>query len=190
MKQQYVKAINNEEVAKVSASIKLNPATAVREGSEAFFDDYYNELFDTKIATFNCFAPIIFYWIIQSTYKGINTGKFHIFENAYAFKNPAAFYVLKFIYESNDNKDICEKNVCKFYEDQDTCYNSFVNKMNRVISKYFEIIYKAWKASEEPNHNTYLKNSSTSKDIEKRYIKDIKELKKQTKSIFTKFELV
>ena len=196
MKQQYVKVINNEKVAEVLAAIKLNPGIAVSKGSDAFFDNYYDELFDTKIATFNCFAPIILHWIIQDTYTGDNADKFRNFEKAYAFKNPAAFYVLKFIYESIGNKDNWEKIFVSFYENinnDDETYNSFedfVNEIDRIISKYFEIIYKAWKASEEPNHNTYLKNSSTIKDIEKRYSKDIKLLKKQTASIFMEYELV
>lgn len=131
------------------------------------------------------------YRIIGDTYKG---SRFHRFEKAYAFKNPVAFYVLKFIYESISNKDPWEKKFALFYESADAeIYDSFINfvkEMDRTISNYFEIIYKAWKASEEPNHYTYLKNSSTIKDIEKRYSKDIKLLKEQTASIFVEYELV
>lgn len=188
IRQQYKDFINNEEVTKVLASIKLDPGTAVREGSETFFDDDYDKLFDTTIATFNCLSPIKLYHEIQKTYSGF---AFHEFKKAFKFKNPAAFYVLKFIYESISNKDNWEKKLTSFYENADdkTRYG-FIDRIRKGISKYFEIIYKAWKASEEPNHNTYLKNSSTIKDIEKRYMKNIKELQEQTKSIFTKFELV
>ena len=177
------RVINNEEVAKILIAIKRNPAD-VSEGSQKFFDDYYDELFDTNLATFNCLAPSIIYWMIRDTYQRTN---FHEFEKAFSFKNPAAFYVLKFIYESIENKDHWEKIFVSFYENvDDETYNGFVNDMERIISKYFEIIYKAWKTSKEPSHTAYLKNSSTIKDIEKRYSKDIKLLKnKQQVSLWS-----
>ena len=56
--------------------------------------------------------------------------------------------------------------------------------MTSIISKYFEVIHKAWKASKEESHTTYLKNSSTIEDIKRRYSRDIKKLKAQTKKVF------
>lgn len=193
MKQQYKgeyhhnRVINNEEVAQILAVIKINPA-AYSEGSEKFFDDYYADLFHSQISTFNCLAPNIIYWMIVDTYKGTKNS-FYGFKKAYSFKNPAAFYVLRFIYESINNKDFFEKKLLSFYESaDDKTYDAFEKSMSSIISKYFEVIHKAWKASKEESHTTYLKNSTTIENVKKRYSKETKKLKAQTKKIFTKYE--
>ena len=196
MKQQYkgryntYRKINNEEVAKTLAAIKINPGTAYSEGSEKFFDENYTDLFHSQISTFNCLSSNIVFWMIINTYKGAKNS-FYGFKKANSFKNPASFYVLRFIYELIGNKDFFEKKLVSFYESaNDKTYEVFEKSMSSIISKNFEVIHKAWKASKEESHTTYLKNSSTILDITKRYPKDIKKLRSQTKKIFAKCELL
>jgi hypothetical protein len=183
MKQQYSNVVNNEHVAKALAAIKLGPATAVARGSEDFFDDFYDELFTSRTSTYNCLAPVTVYWLIKNTYYG--TKRFHIFKKALVFKNPAGYYVLRFIYSAFGSPASREKNYVSFYEDpEDKKWTPFFNNMKKVISEYFEIIYEAWRKSGQPDHRSYLQNSQTIKDIKKQYGKRIQSLSSQTQKAF------
>lgn len=183
MKQQYADVVNNEQVAKALAAIKLGPATAVARGSEDFFDDFYSALFTSGTSTYNCLTPVTIYWLTKNTYYA--TKLFHSFKKALVFKNPAGYYVLKFIYSALGKPATWEKDFVSFYESpEDKKWAIFFNSMKKVISEYFEIIYEAWRKSGQPDHRSYLQNSRTIKEIKKQYGKRIQSLSSQTQKAF------
>lgn len=154
-KQYKDRVLNNEKVAKILAAIKLGPYVAVSKGSDVFFDDSYDDLFFSKLSTFNCLAPTFLFRMIKDTYKG--AGLFHQFKS-HVFKNPGSFYVLYFIYQVSKTNDFFEKKFAAFYEHQDSGYQKFSIKYSKLIKEYFDIIYKAFKASGESDHNTFSKD--------------------------------
>lgn len=174
--------LNNEELAKFLATIKMSPATALSSGSDKFFGDFYDRIFPSTLSTFNCLAPLFFYEIIRDTYSG-RTRKFHSFPKDWVFKNRALFYVLSFFYKSLGSSDSWEKQFVSYYQNlSDTQYNRFLNKIKKIVNEYFEYIYDTWDESEY--YNTYLQNSKTFSNIVTKYSSEIEKLDKQTKEIF------
>ena len=197
LKQEYPNAeewgsVSNEVVAKVVAAVKLNPATAAAKGSETFFDDeVYGRLFPEKISTYNCLAPFMMYkHFIRETYRG-EKKKFHKLKKAWPFKNRAAFYVLRFIYESMEEANDWEKKFVSFCEDSTVEeYRRFYDQIKKVINQLFEITYKAWQTASkkgELDYNAYFQNSATLGEIKKSFGKEIRALSKRTQKIFAKF---
>jgi len=185
IKQQYAYVVNNEHIAKALAAVKLGPATAVAKGSEDFFDDYYNALFTSGTSTYSCLAPMTIYWLIKNTYYG--TRRFHTFKKALVFKNPAGYYVLKFVYSTLGKPATWEKKYVSFYENSDgKKWATFFSSMKRIISEYFEIIYEAWRKSGQPDHRSYLQNSQTIKEIRKKHARRIQSLSIQTQKAFNR----
>lgn len=157
------KTIDNEDVAKVLAAINVNPPTAVSKGSDYFFDDIYDKIFFPIISTANCLAPLILYWRIKDTY---DSRRFHAFPKGQAFKNPASYYVLRFIYDSFGSTSRWEKDLITAYENGDARkWRKFYRSVSRVSSEMFELIYDSWKRSGEPDHRTYLGNQKTFSEI-------------------------
>ncbi len=191
MKCQYTRdiIIKNAQVAKALAAIKLSPGIAVSKGNEDFFGNSYDKLFVSNISTHSCLAPLILFWWIKESYKGAKR-KFYKFDKPFKFKNPASYYVLKLIHEPLNNQSDWERKVISFYENSDWEEStSFSNKLNKIVSQYFKVIYEAWRSFEEPNHNSYLKKTTTVEEIRKKYKKEIGQLNKQTLNIFRKFIL-
>jgi len=189
MKQQYESGVvDNEDVAKVLATTKLGPSTAVARGSEDFFDEFYNTLFTPETSTINCLAPMRIYWLMKNTYYA--SKKYHHFKKAFVFKNPAGYYVLRFIYDSLGKPKSWEKKFVSFVKDSDqTKWNRFFNSMKKIISKYFDIIYKAWRISGQPDHRSYLQNSRTIKEIRKKHDRELQSLRNQVRKVFGDFVL-
>ena len=195
MKQEYPNAeewesISNEVVAKVLATIKLNPATAAARGSETFFDDeVYGRLFPEKISTYNCLAPFMLHkYFIRASYRGQK--KFHKLSKAWPFKNRASFYVLRFIYESMEGTNDWEKKFISFCEDSTVQeFRRFRSQLKKVIDQLFEVTYKAWQAASrdgELDYNAYLQNSATLKEMKQDFGKEIGSLAKRTQKTFAK----
>lgn len=174
--------INNEVAAKLLATIKIGPATALSKGSDKFFGDYYDKLFTPNLSTFNCLAPFYIYEVIRDTYTG-NTKKFHSFDKDWVFKNRALHYVLAFIYQSMDKSGNWEKGFVSFYDNSNSAEcQKFFRKMEKIINKYFEYIYKTW--DEIEYYNTYLQSSTTMKNILTEYTSEISDLDEKAKKIF------
>lgn len=174
--------INNEDVVKLLAILKIGPATALSKGSDKFFGDDYDKLFPSNLSTFNCLAPFYLSDTIKDTYAG-NTKKFYSFDKDWRFKNRALFYVLYFIYRSVGKHKTWEKDFVSFYDNLDsTEYQKYFKKMEKIINKYFEYIYKTW--DEIEYYNTYLQSSKTTKKILTKYKKEISDLDEKTKKIF------
>lgn len=188
MKQQYSNGtIKNGEVAKLLAAIKLNPGFAVSKGNEEFFGNSYEKLFDPDISTYDCLVSMVLYWWIKESYRGAK--RFYDFDKSYVFKNPVTYYVLKLIYKILKKQNNWKKKVISFYENSnEKTHKRFLNQISGVISEYFKVIYRTWKDSGEPNHNTYCKKPSTINDIEKKR-KEIKQLNEKSLYIFRKFIL-
>jgi len=176
------RVINNEEVAKLLAALKISPATALSRGSDKFFSDHYDTIFTSNLSTFNCLAPFHLYSIIRNTYAG-NTKKFYSFDKDWIFKNRALYYVLAFIYQSTSKSEKWEKDFVSFYEKlTGSERGEFFKKLEGTINKYFEYIYKTW--DEVEYYNTFLQSSKTMKNIQTKYGAEISQLDKKTKEIF------
>jgi len=174
--------INNEEIAKLLATIKLDPAVALSSGSEKFFDDYYNEIFPSGLSTFNCLAPYHFLKIIRDTYSG-NVKRFFTFEKDWVFKKRALYYVLDFIYQSMRSHRNWERDFVFFYnETSNTDLDKFYKQMNRQINKYYEYVYKSWDRTEIEYYNTYLQSTKTRKKILIKFQKEIDDLNMKTEN--------
>lgn len=174
--------IDNELIAKLLATVKLGPAIALSSGSDKFFGDYYDKIFTYNLSTFNCLAPYYLHEIIRNTYAG-NTQQFHKFEKDWVFKNRALYYVLDFIYHSLGRSGKIEKEFVSFYRNCDEKQKYlFFNKIEKIINKYFEYIYKTW--DEYEYYNSYLQNSKTKKNIINKYESKINQLDMKTKNIF------
>ncbi|GAG71967.1 unnamed protein product, partial [marine sediment metagenome] len=174
--------IDNELVAKLLVTVRMGPATALSKGSDMFFSDYYDKLFTPNLSTFNCLAPFYLYDVIRDTYRG-NTKKFYSFDKDWVFKNRALHYVLAFIYRSIDKSRNWEKDFVSFYgKSTKTGYQRFSRKMEKIINKYFEYIYKTW--DEKEYYNTYLQSSKTMKNILTKFGEEISGLDNKTKTIF------
>ncbi len=174
--------INNEEVAKLLATLRMSPAIALTSGSDKFFGDYYDKLFASNTSTFNCLAPFHLRNVIRNTYTGY-TKEFYSFPKDWVFKNRALPYVLDFIYRSVGKNRKWEKDFVSFIENSiDAEYSKFFRKIEMVINKYFEYIYKTW--DEVEYYNTYLQNSKTMKNILTKYNIETGDLDEKTKKIF------
>lgn len=174
--------LNNEDLAKMLATLKLGPARSLTGGSEKFFGDFYDMIFPSNLSTFNCLAPYYLYEVIRETYSG-NTKKFYYFDKDWVFKNRALFYVLEFLYRSLGKQGNWEKQFVTFYDNAtDKDYNKFFKIIKKIINEYFEYVYKTWDETEY--YNTYLQNSKTLNNIVTEYNKEIMELDKQTKELF------
>lgn len=178
------KVINNEWVAKILAALKIDPAIALSKGSDLFFGDEYERIFHSNLSTFNCLAPFHLCNTIINTYKG-KTKKIYSFEKDLVFKNRALFYILVFIYRSMGKNRDWEKDFVSFYDNStSTEHQKFFRKMEKIINKYFEYIYKTWDKEEYPYHNAYLQNPGTMKNILTKYKNKISDLDEKTKKIF------
>jgi hypothetical protein len=189
--------INNEEVAKVLAAIKLGPHIATSKGSEDFFDDLYNYIFPNNISTFNCLAPKVVYDVIKGSYAG-QKKRFHSFDKPFKFKNRAAFHVLRLIYEAINNEKVkdWEKKLALLDEMSSKgdkhatdLWNQWWDQMVKVISRYFELIHKAWQRERrlkrgELEVNQYVQSKASLGQIKKNYAREVKSLANQTKKIF------
>jgi hypothetical protein len=183
MKQQYRHVVSNEEVAKALAATKLGPAIAVARGSEDFFDEFYNKLFRSETSTASCLAPTILYWLVKDTYPA--SQRFHGFKKAFVFKNPAGYYVTKFLYDAIGKSKDWEKKYVSFYENSDEKkWNKFFNSVKKTVSEFFEITYNSWRKSGQPDHRSYLQNSQTIKEIKRQYGRRIQILSGKTKKVF------
>jgi hypothetical protein len=181
----YKKVINNEHVAKVLAAIKIGPGIATAKGSEGFFDEFYSNIFTSNISTANCLGPMIIFWQIKNTY---GREKFHNFRNGSVFKNPASYYALKYIFDSLNNRHRWERQLVSFWEGPEVKgFSRFSRELARIISEYFEIVYKAWKKSKVADSRSYLQNSETSNEISRNFGNEIKKLSKCVNNTFMKF---
>jgi len=180
------KIINNENVAKTLASIRLEPDIAVAKGSEDFFDKYYNQIFTQKTSTSNCLSPFILYnYMIKETY-GMKR-RFHEFKNESVFKNPASFYVLRLIYDTLNKQNNFEKKLIEYYETAtQKNFDRLFKIMKKLISYYFELIYKSWKKDKikYPDHRSYLQRTQTFKEIKKKYLRQIERLSRKINYVF------
>jgi|GEM_PF-4544259 len=176
--------MNNEELAKLLATLRISPATALSSGSDKFFGDFYEKIFPDNLSAFNCLTLSYLYEIIRNTYTG-NPKKFYSFDKDWTFKNRALYYVLYFMYNSLEKQGDWKKRFVSFYENaSDKDYYKFFNKIEKIIKKYFEYIYKTWDRDEIEYYNTYLQNSKTLKNIISKYNKEIQTLENETKEIF------
>jgi len=188
MKQQYSYVVSNEEVAKALAATRLGPAIAVARGSEEFFDEFYSRLFTSDLSTASALAPALIYWLVKNTYAP--SRRFHGFKKAFVFKNPAGYYVTKFLYDAIGKSKGWEKKYVSFYENSgDKKWSKFLNNVKKTISEYFEIIYDSWKKSGEQDHRSYLQNSRTIKEIRRQYGRRIRVLSGKTKKAFKDYVL-
>ena len=62
----------------------------------------------------------------------------------------------------------------------------FRKKLEKIVARYFNIIYKSYRKSKEPYHNTYLQAKDTYKNIKKENREQVDKLIKQTRDIFAK----
>jgi len=186
MKLQYVHGeISNEDVAKALAATRLSPATAVAKGSEEFFDDFYTSLFTQDTSTTSCLAPTLIYWLVKNTY---GSGKFHSFKKGFVFKNPAGYYAIRFIYDSLSKLKDWERKYVSFHENaDDNEWNRFFKDIKKVISEYFELIYRSWRKSGQPDHRSYLQNSRTIKEIKRQQSRRIQRLSNRTQKTFKRY---
>ena len=174
--------LNNEQIAKLLATLRLGPATALSRGSDKFFDDYYDDIFPSNISTFSCLAPYYLNEIIKYSYSG-KTKKFFSFEKDWVFKNRASHYILEFIYQSLGRRGTWQKEFVTFYKNSDDReYINFTKKFNKIINRYFEYIYKTWDGEEY--YNTYLQSPETLKNITNKYNKEVNGLNEETKKVF------
>lgn len=176
--------INNNDIAKYLAIIKIGPATALQSGSDKFFSDDYDQIFNNNISTFNCITPYLLYELIKKTYQG-KTKKFYAFEKDWVFKNRALYYIISFIYDSFKKYDNWEKHFVSYYEElNDDEKKKLINKLEKPVSSYFNYIYKTWE--KEEYYNTYLQNQKTLSKILKKYKSQINKLNKNMEEIFSK----
>jgi hypothetical protein len=181
------RVLNNEQIAKLRASIELGPATSLSKGSEAFFDELYDDIFPSTLSTIDCLAPHFVSSIIKNTYYG--NGRFHSFKSAWIFKTRAAPYVLSFIYNSLKNKKDWERIFISYYQPDAKDYKKFYKEIKNIVDDYFELIYNSWKKSKEPDHNTYLQSEKTLKNIKSNYKNQINKLSRAILKAFEKFVL-
>ncbi len=179
--------LNNEKVAKVLAAVRINPETAVSKGSEAFFDELYDDIFPHNISTSDCLTPFLLHRaFIRETYIGAEK-RFHKFDKPYVFKNPASFHVLSIMYKAlrRGLPAGWEKSFIAFCEGStDREYNVFWKKLAKIISDYFEICYDAWKKSGVVDYNTYLQSRKSSSDIASKYKTELASMEKTLLNLF------
>jgi hypothetical protein len=182
--------INNSDVAKALAAIKLHPSIAASMGDDYFFGEKYQDLFTQDISTFNCLGPFLLQSEINNSY---NKGeKFHTFEKAWIFKNPGTYFVLSEIYKHVMSSSELEKKWVSFWENtlyEDKEWKTFYKAITKVINGLFEVSYKRWiqrnKAS-SISHNGFFKNGKEVDDMVKVYAKPIKSLIKEADNVFQK----
>jgi len=185
--------ITNEDVAKVLAAVRVSPDIATAKGSEYFFDDEnYDDIFPEAISTSDCLAPYILYWYyIRASYKGKK--KFHSFDKAYVFKNPASYHVLGFMTKaltSSLTKKWQHQFITSWNEMSDTdAEKKFYRRLSKVIFRYFEVCHKSWQKrwnTEGLDYNSFFQGPDSSA-IEKEHGRELANLGKQTVLIFEDF---
>lgn len=175
--------VNNEHIAKCLATIKIGPANALRSGSDRFFGDDYDKIFDSHLSIYDCLSLDYLFDLIKKTYRG--SGKrYFSFEKDWVFKNRALFYVLAFINDSLDKIPNWKKDFVLFYDDplRENEYNIFNKNLTKVINKHFRYIYNTWDKVEY--YNTYLQKIKTKKDINNKYESGMTELSNTIVQIF------
>ncbi|MBI4258740.1 MAG: AIPR family protein [Thaumarchaeota archaeon] len=182
--------INNEDVAKVLAAIRLSPEKAVAGGPETFFDDEaYDDIFPLDISTGDCLAPYLLYWdFIKESYRR-SKRRFHSFDKQYVFKNPASTHVLKFMYDAlrREMPIDWERKFIAFCEvGNDGDYDKFWKNLSRIIGDYFEICHASWLnrwKKEGVDYNAFFQGPK-SRSIQKEYPTKLKRLEKATVKLF------
>lgn len=176
------RVISNEEVAKSLAALRLGPYIAVSKGSEDFFEDFYDDLFKENTTTTECLSPVLLHRIIKDTYN--KKRRFHSFKNESSFKNPAGYYVLRFIVNAFGKSSKWQRQLISLYED-----GKGIKKLQRSLKKhivtYFELIYSAWLKSQVADYRTYLMGSETFSKLKEGYKNRLKALEKQLCNILT-----
>ena len=186
--------LNNANVAKVLAAVRISPDIATSKGPDYFFDDEnYDDVFPETISTSDCLAPYHLYWdYIRQSYKGKK--RFHSFDKAFIFKNPASYHVLNYISKvltSSMTKSWQNRFIAFWSETEwdDPVHRKFVRKLSKVISGYFEVCHKSWEKrwnKEGLDYNSYFQ-SSDSAQIRKEYSRELARLGKQIVRVFNEF---
>jgi len=174
--------VNNEVLAKLLATVRISPSTALSSGSDKFFGDYYDRIFTSNLSSFDCLALVHLYDIVKATYSG-RTKKYYVFDKDWIFKNRALFYVVHCLHKSLSKNEIQEKKFVSFCENSTPAeYWGFVRKIEKVVNKYFAYAYKTWDGAEY--YNTYLQNPKTLEKILKKYKTEIHGLEKTSEELF------
>jgi AIPR protein len=177
--------ISNSAVAKVLAAVELHPYVAASKGDDYFFGEAYEDIFTSDISTFNCLAP----WMLADLiYRSYDNEKFHGFEKAWLFKNPATYFVLKALYEPMSKSSKMQMNWVSFWENNEydsKSWVSFEKKMRKIFGELFEVAYDGWNKAQEKSeidYNGYFKSKDEVDKILGR--KDTAALVKQAVQVF------
>jgi hypothetical protein len=186
--------LNNEDVAKVLAAVRISPDIATSKGPDYFFDDEnYDDVFPETISTSDCLAPYHLYWnYVRQSYKGKK--RFHSFDKAFIFKNPASYHVLSYITKAltSSMAKSWQNRFITFWNEtewDDPIHRKFVRRLSKVISAYFEVCHKSWEKRwnrEGLDYNSFFQ-SSDSAQIKKEHSRELANLGKQTARIFEEF---
>jgi hypothetical protein len=177
-------SFSNEEAAKCLAAIKLRPDIAIAKGSEAFFDEFYNQLFPPHLSVLEILRAIILQQLVRGTYGG---ERFHEFERANRFKNRAQWYVLRYV-SDNLRGDWWTRNILSASQNGRIWGHGFMRMFRRVASEYFELLYKAWQKSDlyEAGFESYLTSPEVRKNMGSMYRSKLRRLDKATAQLFSK----
>jgi hypothetical protein len=178
--------ISNTEAAKVLAALKISPVTAVSKGDEHFFGEAYDDIFPVDLSVPDCLAPVLVKGLIYGSY---GSEKYHRFDKAFVFKNPASFYVLKILCDSLANLAEWKKRFIEFwlrYDESTDEWSAFSDKADAIIEKAFKVFYDGWKEANETNqvdHRTFFQNSDTYEDMVRKHSSEIRSVQKEFREL-------
>lgn len=183
--------ISNADVAKVLAAVRLSPDMAAGKGIDYFFDDEnYDDIFPINISTSDCLAPYLLYWdCIRESYKGKK--RFHSFDKAYVFKNPASYHVLSFMNQAltKSMTKSWQHRFINFWRHSEGDKEKFVRSLFKVISKYFEACHSSWETrwnTDGLDYNSFLQGSD-SLAIWNEHRHELSKLGQETVEIFKEY---
>lgn len=187
--------VNNESVAKLLVAInkdpKMGPALATSKGSETFFDDeFYPKIFNDDLSAFGVLAPKLLSEAIYWTYSGEK--RFYIFDQAWKFKSRAAYYVIRFIYDTLSGKH-WEKEYVDFRTSADSKdRNRFWARFKKIMDEYFRLLYKSWREANRTTHveyNAYIQSPDTLKELRKKHASKLNRLNARVQNLFSSIVL-
>jgi len=176
--------INNEDVAKLLATVKINPHVASSKGSKHFFGEAYELIFNEKISTNEILSLVYLRDGIMESYS--RKKRFHEFDWHWKFKGRAIFLALNFIYDSLPKIIDFDSKFVKTYDNlPEEEHVKVFKKFYKIMDSYFEMIYRSYKLSEETYHNTFLQAKDTYNIIRKENKTKILPLMNKTKKLFS-----
>lgn len=156
-------SIDNRQLAKVIASVKLNPALAVGQGEDYYFGEKYEDIFTNDLSVTFALGVMEIEWLIQDDIRW-SDASFHDYDKEWKFKKPAHYIINRIFYDALCKIDYGIGKFVNFVENNDedsTPWVNLISALKPLVGAVYELIFNAYNdyhSKTKNYHTVYFKN--------------------------------